>query len=210
MGLSCLDDSSVKLVLDTSTAINLNATGCAALILGALPFETILTDIAYGELQEDSRNGRRDGELIEGLVSAGLCRIASINEADELLFGNLVIGPGTDTLDDGEASTIAHAVNQNAVAVLDERKARRICAERYVTLRIASTVDLLCHDSVANVLGRSSLADAVFATLMNARMRVLPGHWDWVVDLIGSERAKVCLSLPLHARNQIRSGIFSG
>lgn len=210
MGLSCLDDSSVKLVLDTSTVINLNATGCAALILRALPFEIILTDVVYGELQEDSRSTRRDGVLIEGLVSAGLCKIANIGEADELLFGDLVIGPGTDTLDDGEAATIAHAVNQNAVAVLDERKARRICAERYATLRIASTVDMLCHGSVANVLGRNSLADAVFASLMDARMRVLPGHMVWVVDLIGLERAKVCLSLPLHARNQIRSGTFVG
>lgn len=210
MGLSCLDDSSVKLVLDTSTAINLNATGCAALILGALPFEIILTDVAYGELQEDSRSGRRDGELINRLVSAGLCRIAKIDAADELLFGDLIIGPGTDTLDDGEASTIAHAVSQNAVAVLDERKARRICSERYATLRIASTVDLLCHGSVANVLGRSSLADAVFASLLNARMRVLASHWDWVINLIGPERAKMCLSLPLHARHQIRSGNFIG
>ena len=154
MVLSCLDDSSVKLVLDTSTAINLNATGCSALVLGALPFEIILTDVVLGELQDDARNGRRDGELVEELVTAGLCRIANIDEADELLFGELVIGLGTDTLDDGEASTIAYSVNQNAVAVLDERKARRICAERYPSLRIASTVDLLCHGSVANALGK--------------------------------------------------------
>ena len=208
MGLSCLDDSSVKLVLDTSTAINLNATGCSALVLGALPFEIILTDVVLGELQQDARNGRRDGELIEELVTAGLCRIANIDEADELLFGELVIGPGTDTLDDGEASTIAHSVNQNAVAVLDERKARRICVDRYPSLRIASTVDLLCHGSVANALGKSSLAEAVFASLQKARMRVLPTHWDWVINLIGPERAKMCPSLPLHARNQIRSGNF--
>lgn len=208
MGLSCLDDSSVKLVLDTSTAINLSATGCAARILCALPFEIILTDVVQGELLEDARNGRRDGELIEELVTAGLCRIANIDEADELLFGELVIGPGTDTLDDGEASTIAHSVNQNAFAVLDERKARRICVERYPSLRIASTVDLLCHGSVANALGRSSLAEAVFASLQKARMRVLPSHWDWTIKLIGTERAKLCPSLPLHARNQITSGNF--
>jgi predicted nucleic acid-binding protein len=204
MGLSCLDDSSDKLILDTSTAINLNATGCAALILGALPFEIVLTDVVYGELREDRRDARRDSELIADLVSSGVCKIANIDEADELLFGELVVGPGADTLDDGEASTIAHAVNQNAVAVLDERKARRICAERYSTLRIASTVDLLCFGSVANVLGRSPLADAVFASLMSARMRVLPSHLDWVVELIGPERARVCLSLPTHVRSQIR------
>lgn len=208
MGLSCLDDSSVKLVLDTSTAINLNATGCSALIFGALPFEIILTDVVLGELQEDARSDRHDGELIKELVAAGLCRIANIDEADELLFGELVIGSGTDTLEDGEASTIAHSVNQNAVAILDERKARRICVERYPSLRIASTVDLLCYGSVVHALGESSLADAVFASLQKARMRVLPNHWDWVVNLIGPERAKMCLSLPPRARNQIRTGNF--
>ena len=208
MGLSCLDDSSDKLVLDTSAAINLNATGCSALVLGALPFEIILTDVVLEELREDARNGRHDGELIGELVTAGLCRIANIDEADELLFGELVIGPGADTLDDGEASTIAHSVNQNAIAILDERKARRICVDRYPSLRIASTVDLLCHGSVANALGKSLLAEAVFASLQKARMRVLPSHRDWVINLIGPERAKKCLSLPLHARSQINSVNF--
>jgi predicted nucleic acid-binding protein len=59
-----------------------------------------------------------------------------------------VVGPAQTTLDDGEAATIAHAVALNGVALIDERKANRICTERFPELRIASTVDILVHPSV--------------------------------------------------------------
>jgi hypothetical protein len=45
-------------------------------------------------------------------------------------------------------------------------------------------------------LGQSALRDAVFAALQHARMRVLPQHIEWVVRLIGQDRARECPSLP--------------
>ena len=174
MGLSCLTDPSAKLVFDASTAINLNATGCAAKVVRALPHPVILTDVVFGELQEDSLNGRRDGDLVAELIAAGLVRVENVADLTQSLFEDLVIGHGPDTLDDGEAATVAFAVERSLIPVLDERKARRICAERFPSQRIASTVDLLCHDAVAGALGASALGDAVFAALQEARMRVLP------------------------------------
>ncbi len=200
MGLSCLTDPSAKLVFDASTAINLNATGCAAKVVRALPHPVILTDVVFGELQEDSLNGRRDGDLVAELIAAGLVRVENVADLTQSLFEDLVIGHGPDTLDDGEAATVAFAVERSLIPVLDERKARRICAERFPSQRIASTVDLLCHDAVAGALGASALGDAVFAALQEARMRVLPPYEDWVVQLIGTERAQACLSLRRRAR----------
>lgn len=200
MGLSCLTDPSAKLVFDASTAINLNATGCAAKVLRALPHPVILTDVVLGELQEDSRNGRRDGDLVADLIAAGLMRVENIADLAQSLFENLVIGHGPDTLDDGEAATVAFAMERSLIPVLDERKARRICAERFPAQQVASTIDLLCHDAVAGALGAASLGDAVFSALQNARMRVLPKHEDWVVTCIGSDRAAQCLSLPVRLR----------
>lgn len=200
MGLSCLNDPTVSIVLDASTAINLNATGCAEPILQALPTRVLITDIATNELIEDQRTRRRDDELISSLVKKGLISIVSLSVTQEQYFESLVIGAGIDTLDDGEAATIAYAAESGAVAVIDERKASRICAVRFPQVRTASTIDLLAHKAVEHSLGSQGLADAVFSALQHARMRVLRQHVEWVVNLIGQNRARNCPSLPRAAK----------
>ena len=56
-------------------------------------------------------------------------------------------------------------------------------------------------------VGAAGLADAVFGALQQARMRVLPQHLDWVVTLIGQDRAQVCPSLPRIVR--VKSGLLA-
>jgi len=107
----------------------------------------------------------------------------------------LVAGAASETLDDGEAATIAYAAEQGAVVILDERKGTRICATRFPNLGLISTLDVLLHPKVREALGNDALADAVFAALRDARMAVFPCHRDEVLQLIGSERAVRCLSL---------------
>lgn len=200
MGLSCLTDPTASIVLDASAAINLNASGFAAPILRALPNRAVITDIAVNELMEDHRTGRRDIELTAALTKLGLIAVVTLSEAQERHFESLVVGRGVDTLDDGEAATIAYAVETGAVPILDERKAVRICAVRYAQVRIGCTVDLFAHSAVESSLGTARVADAVFAALQQARMRVLPHHLDWVVTLIGEHRARECPSLPRTVR----------
>jgi predicted nucleic acid-binding protein len=197
MGPSCLAESSAAIVLDASIAINLNATGCAAQILRALPNKAAITDIALAELKEDRRTGRRDAQLVAELVKAQLMVIVPLSEAQENHLEALVIGRGIDTLDDGEAATIAYAVESGAVALIDEKKATRICKERHPLVRLGCSIDLFSHPAVEAALGTTHLADAVFAALQNARMRVPPHHCDWVIKLIGEERAGKCPSLSL-------------
>ncbi|MDP1701730.1 MAG: hypothetical protein Q8L53_12335 [Aestuariivirga sp.] len=203
MGLSCLTDPTVSIVLDASTAINLNATGFAEPILRALPTRVLITDTATNELKEDQRNRRRDGELISSLVDKRLISVVSLSVTQERHFESLVVGNGIDTLDDGEAATIAYATESGAVAVIDERKANRICAVLFPQVLTASTIDVLAHKAVELSLGSEGLADAVFSALQQARMRVLPHHVDWVVSLIGQSRAQNCPSLPRAARVKI-------
>jgi predicted nucleic acid-binding protein len=207
MGLSCLSDPTASIVLDASTAINLNATGYAAPILRVVPNRAIITDIALNELREDQRTGRRDGELIAALMKSGLMAIVPLSEPQERHFESLVVGSGIDTLDDGEAATIAYAAEAGAIAMIDERKANRICAARYPQVRIGCTIDLLAHAAVEGALGTAGLADAIFGALQQARMRVLPQHLDWVVTLIGQDRAQVCPSLPRIVR--VKGGLLA-
>ena len=194
-------DRVLVLVADASVLINLNATACAEAILRALPAEVVVVDlVAEDEVTEDRRSGRRDGALLAALVAAGLIRIAGLNAAAQSIFEALV--SGIDTLDDGEAATIAYAIEHAGVPVLDERRALRICAERFGQLRPVSTVDLLMAPEVEAALGRAALADAVFNALQSARMRVAPHRVGWVVGLIGAARAAGCPSLPRSARGR--------
>jgi predicted nucleic acid-binding protein len=200
MGLSCLIDPSALFVMDASVAINLSATGLAAEILRALPNKAAVTSVVMSELKEDRRTGRRDAEIILALAKAGLMVIAPLSDIQGQHFESLVIGRGVDTLDDGEAATVAYAVEAGAVALIDERKANRICEVRYPALRLGCSVDLLCHDAVAAAIDTARLANGIFSALQDARMRVLPQHVEWVIKLIGHERAARCPSLPRAAR----------
>jgi predicted nucleic acid-binding protein len=192
-------ESRTVVVADTSVMINLNATGRAEDILGALPFRVVVTDIVVGEL-EDRRSGRQDGALLDALVTAGRISTVSLSDAALEAFASLVVGPAGDTLDDGEAATIAYAVEAGIPPVLDERKALRIYAARFSGPRTLSTVDLFAEAAVEAALGRPGLGDAVFRSLQTARMRVAAERLPWVVAFIGAERAAQCPSLPKTVR----------
>ncbi|MBV6486849.1 MAG: hypothetical protein GHHEDOFH_00786 [Pseudorhodoplanes sp.] len=200
--LSCLDDASSLLITDTSAVINLNASGKAAEILHALPYKIAIVDVVPAELEVGRERGRRDAELAAVLVKSGYLHMASLGEGGWPHYEALVTGAAAETLDDGEAATIAYALEEGAVAIIDEGKATKICAARHPSLKIASSLDLFGHPMVCEALGQTNLADAVFSALRNARMRVLAGHHDWVFDLIGAERAAECPSLPRLARER--------
>lgn len=196
MGPSCLIDPTAPVVIDASTAINLNATACGPRILRAIPNPFIITDVVQGELLEDRRNGRHDGQLVAELVASGLISVAKLDDLTESHFEDLVIGQGAATLDDGEAATIAYGVEKGAITLIDERKATRICGARYPQLVIGNSFDMLTHSGVLAALGESSTADAVFNALRFARMRVPPSVLEWVIEIIGPERAATCECLP--------------
>jgi predicted nucleic acid-binding protein len=197
---SCLSDPGSLVVIDTSAAINLISTGCAARILQALPNRVLAVDVILVELEEGRRRGRPDANLMNELVMATRVEIVALGNPAEAIFEELVIGAAAMTLDDGEAATIAYAVEHGAIAIIDERKANRICGAKFAKLRLGSTVDLFAHPAVMDALGRESLSKAVVSALRLARMRVLPHHVEWVIGLIGPEQARICRSLPQGAR----------
>lgn len=200
MGLSCLSSQAAPIVGDTSTIINLNATGIAPAILRAIPNRFIITDVVLDELGEDEQSKRNDAQLAAKLIEQGLITVVEIASLAGDDFERLVAGMSAATLDDGEAATIAYASEKGFAALIDEGKATKICKAQYPKLLVGSTVDLLALESVEARLGRPSLADAAYQALTGARMRVLPHHLDWVVDLIGPARVAECLSLPKRVR----------
>jgi len=195
-----LTDPALPVVADTSAIINLNSSGHAPEIVRALPNKLVVVNAVPTELDDGRERGRLDADLLDSLVAAGLIEIVRLNDSCAIHFEKLVVGPASMTLDDGEAATIAYAFVHEGIAIIDERKATRICGEMFPELRIGSTVDILAHPDVWRSLGKQLLAEAVLNALRNGRMRVLPHHVEWVVDLIGPEQAASCASLPNRVR----------
>ena len=196
-----LADLSSPIVADTSVIINLIATGCPELILGALRKKVVAVDAVPAELDLGRARGRNNCARLSELVAVGLIEITALCDDAAKAFAGLIIGPALETLDDGEAATIAFAAKHAGTALIDERKAIRICAERFPGLRTGSTVDILLHAEVRKKIGQETLATAVFNALQNGRMRVLPHHQAQIVNLIGGERAVQCQSLPKSIRS---------
>jgi len=141
--------------------------------------------------------------MVAALVKSGLAELASLSNGGEGNFLALVSGSGASTLDDGEASTIAWAVDHGGIPVIDERKGLAICQERFPTTRVVTTMDLLAHENVRAALGHTGLSDAIFNALTLARMRVQDCYLDWVVEQIGQSRASQCSSLPTSVRGRV-------
>lgn len=199
---SSLDDPTALVVADTSVMINLHATGFAEAILDALPNQVAVVQEVALELEGGRQRGRNDASALKALVAGGRVRMVQLGSLGMDRFTALVTGSAAETLDDGEAATIAYALEHGGTALIDERKAIRICAERFGALAVGCTVDILVHDDVKAALGHEQLSTAVFNALYHGRMGVLPRYVDWVVDLIGPERAAHCVSLPRSARSR--------
>ena len=196
---SCLDDLATPIVADASVVINLIASGFAATILGALAVPLRVPSEVQAEIERGRSSGRNDADELAGLVAAGKVTIVELGTEGTRCFSTLVAGTAKDTLDDGEAATIAYAMESDATVLIDEKKATRICTERFSHLTVGSTVDLVGCPAVQAELDED-LANAIFKMLSVGRMRVLPQHLDWVVAQIGPDRAAQCLSLPASYR----------
>ena len=194
-----LPESWREIVADTSAIINLNATGRAEEIFGLLSSPPVVTESVRLELEAGRTRGHQDVVGLEALVRRGACRIVEIGRG-AAIQRSLVEGSTKDTLGDGEAATVAYAAAYGQAAMIDDKKARRICAERFPAIPVVSTVELLLHPAVQSALGADGQADAIVAALQHARMSVPRERVADVVAIIGKDRAASCPSLPASAR----------
>ncbi|MEX2048510.1 MAG: hypothetical protein WEB90_02935 [Gemmatimonadota bacterium] len=200
MASSSLAEPPPELIADASAVISLLASGVARQVLESLPTRLRVIDAVSTELATGTPRGWDTAERLAVLVDAGLAEIVGLDESSYECFESLVVGAASDTLDDGEAATIAYACATRAGALIDERKARRICAARFPSLGIHTTFALLTSAHVTLLLGEAATSDAVFNALHVGRMRVPAEDHQRVVALIGIERACLCASLPVHVR----------
>lgn len=200
--ISSLSDACDALLLDASVVVNLNATGYAAKILTALPFEVLVPMPVIKELRNGASRGHADATDLADLLNRGIVFEAPFGGAAQREFIALTAGSAVSSLGDGEAATIACAYSSGAWAAIDERKARRICDERYKLITVVSTVDILAHDDVMSAMTQDEMTKAVFAALDVANMHVQPHHIDWVTGWIEDRFLHRCTSLPRSVRER--------
>lgn len=192
-------DLAVPVVLDSSAVINLNGSGVARQVLAALQQEVVVPEDVVEELTRGRPNGRGDAELIEELIAQKIIARRALEASGLALFETLTIGPAAMTLDDGEAATVALALQLGGAAVIDESKGRRLAAQYAPSVPLIGSIEVFCHPLVESALG-ASLVDAVFGALQQSRMQVLPSHYPWIAALLGPERLSQCFSLPRSIR----------
>lgn len=195
-----LSNPRASFIADASVVINLNATGRAADIIKAVPIPFLVTENACAELEAGVRNGHRDYPQLLELIDAGCMQRRSLGMVGRTVYESLIDGSTLRTLDDGEAATIAHAHETNGIALIDERKARTICAASFPGLVVVCSAELLMHVAIGAALGTQEQADALANAISGARMQVPQEHLARVMAIIGPERAASCASLPRAVR----------
>jgi predicted nucleic acid-binding protein len=198
--LTSLNNPSSLILADTSTLINLDASGYAAEIIQAIPNKIALAKHVRAELEEGRAKGKMIRASILKIVESGEIETLEMGEAAAKIFEELVVGEAVSTLDDGEAATIALAAEHKGTALIDERKATRICGERYPALPVACTLDLFAHPEPHKLLGQAKMVEALENALRIGRMNVPQRYIGWVLNVVGVEKATTLNSLPKSAR----------
>jgi predicted nucleic acid-binding protein len=188
------------LVGDASVWISLVASGRCTEILQVIPNPVVITDVAFQELERGRARGRDTIEGVERLLAAKRVSIVSCPEEAEPIYFDLVGGNAAETLDDGEACTLAYALHAGGCALIDEKKATAIAARRFPQMSVLSTVDLMLSSNVLDALGTEDASGALYAALTGARMRVPLRLAEEVCRLLGDERVRNCHSLPRGSR----------
>jgi hypothetical protein len=187
------------LVLDASAWINVLGTGADHAILSALDRPKVVVEVTSAELHRHPLQPARGEHPLEPHVASGSVIRSELSGNAWSTFYSLVGADPTDDLDDGEAATLAYAHHFNGVAVIDERKARRVASMRFPELELWSSVDIFRRPEVCDALG-AKLGEAVFSALVNARMRVFARDQEWVENIVGKDRARECPSLRRRGR----------
>ena len=188
-------------IFDASPLINLAGTQMARRILQLLPHPLFVPVEVQQDLRRGIANGHSDARLLEDLISEGTVQLVEMGAVARLHFEALVSGPVQESLDDGEAATIACALEHGAIAVIDEAKATRICRIGHAELELVSTTALLLHAKIEDAIGTDSVSESLFRALQVARMRVPIQLLQQVVERLGPELVLQCNSLPKSVRD---------
>jgi len=191
---SSLTDERRPLVLDTSVLINLHASTYGVRILDAVPNEILIPRVVADELEHETSRRNGENSFLFDLIDSGA--VARVDLTEEEFYEFSVLTSGSPSLGDGEAATIAVTKIRGLRCLIDEKKGRVRAKISMCEEEPAWSLDLMRHPQVVAALGSMQSIEALYLALRDGRMRVHDDHCNQVVDLIGTQRALDCRSLP--------------
>lgn len=204
---SSLVNNMQTLILDTSVLINLHACSSGKQILAAVPNAKTVAKIVVYELEnETSRNIGQHG-FLQDLLSENIVTAVDLTDVELEMFASLTSIP--PSLDDGEAATIAIASSRAFLPIIDERKGRSRASSMMPGINAGWSLDLLLNAWVVSELGEATTAEAVYRALRHGRMRIPSEAADYVIELIGRDRARECTCLPSYRERFAHSNIYA-
>lgn len=199
--MSQQDNDETHFVLDTSVVICLLNCGFEEEILSPFHDRVLIPEQVIQEIGTARQTNRPEPNMLASFIDRKL--LVPIKLAGEGMehFLDLTMAPGTNSIGDGEASTIANAVHLGGLAFIDDRKAIRVCRQKHPSLEIQTTVDLFYRAERGGFLSIPDLSNALYNALTRAHMSVLSHQIDSVVELLGPSRVRDCVSLPRSVRS---------
>jgi hypothetical protein len=170
-------------------------------VLRAIPNEIVLPETVVAELNHETSYANGENGFIQRLISENVVKVVQMDDAAARLFEMMIRSPGS--LDDGEAATIAVAVSQGFIPIVDERKGRGRAQSLMNGQAPAWSLDLLVHPAVQSKLVGDGYIEAVYLALRKGRMRIDEERCEAVARLIGFERALACNSFPGFKKRKI-------
>lgn len=192
-------DETLQLALDASVLINFLGSGIPDLLMQAYAGRTLVAEQVYREVYSDPGKRVQPREWLESLQARGLIEIVRLSGTALPYYLDF----GAVGLDDGEAATLALALDRNAIPVIDEKRARRIYTSNYPGAKMLSTADLFYELSQRGALQEEVLRTALFHAIRVARMNIPPETVDWAIATIGPENAELCSSIPKFLRKNL-------
>ena len=195
---SSLTDDLRPLVFDTSVLINLYACSYGERILAALPNAIIVPHLVAGELKHETSRENGGHRFLHDQFTGGRVTLGEMTDEEYVLYASLV--SGSPSLGDGEAATIAIAVRRQLLPILDDRKARALITHALRGDEPGWSLDLFRHSLVTSALGDTTAINALYLALRDGRMRVPVESTEYIVRLLGIQRASECTCLPNHRK----------
>lgn len=182
----------MTVVVDASVLINVLASGYAKEILIAYPDRLLVVDQVVHEVRFDPVDPVREPspKTLEPFISERLLYRMSLSAEGLESMLELTMAPRPDDLHDGEAASIALAHEIGARVATDDKKAQRVCSERFPKIGLISSVEVFRHASVRAALG-GRLAEALMCAISRGRMRVPKPEREWVKGVL-QELAEHC------------------
>jgi len=159
----------VPVVLDTSVALNLLASGVGVDVLESLEVNCFVCSAVVDEaiyIRSDDPTQHREAVSIDPWLLSG---VVTVIDPGSPLEEDLYVQLASD-LDDGEAMSLAICRVRGYAFATDDRKARRIAGQLALpSVQLLSTSQILHHWAVRTVVGLGELKRTLSAIELRAR-----------------------------------------